>query len=138
MIPPQRPSVLVVDDQEVNVELARALLEQEGLQVQVAFDARQADAQINRQIPSLVLLDIQMPGEDGLTLLARWQASPRTRGLRVVAFTAYAMDGDRERFIGAGCVGYISKPVEVATFGRTVVGLLRPLEDPAQLESSGD
>lgn len=116
--------VLVVDDQPTNVELARALLELEGLEVDVAIDARQADAAVRRRPPALVLLDIQMPGEDGLALLARWRASPTTAGLCVVAFTAFAMAGDRDRCLAAGCDGYISKPIDVASFGHTIRAFL--------------
>ena len=120
-----RPQVLIVDDQAMNIELARFVLEAEGFAVEVAADADQALVRINASRPDLVLMDIQMPGTDGLALTQRLKRDPATRSIVVVAFTAYAMKGDEARLRGAGCDGYIAKPIQVATFGATVRALLR-------------
>jgi len=121
---PVQPLVLVVDDQPANVELVRAVLEHDGFEVVGAVDAAEADLEVHRRRPSLVLLDLQLPREDGLTLLARWRADPLTAPLRVVAFTAFAMTGDRERFLAAGCDGYLAKPIDVGRFAAQVRALL--------------
>lgn len=118
------PCVLVVDDQPANLELVRAVLELDGFEVVAAADSAEADIEVRRHRPSLVLLDLQLPREDGLTLLARWRADPSTASLRVVAFTAYAMAGDRERFLAAGWDGYIGKPIDVGRFAAQVRSLL--------------
>lgn len=119
-----RPLVLVVDDNAVNLELASVLLHNVGLEVSTAESADEALQRIAQARPQLVLLDIQMPGTDGLALLRRLRADPLTHDLKVVAFTAYAMKGDRERLLAAGCDGYISKPIEMAGFAEQVLGFL--------------
>jgi two-component system, cell cycle response regulator DivK len=116
--------VLVVDDNAVNLELASVLLKNAGLEVATADSAEAALQQIAQARPRLVLLDIQMPGTDGLALLRRLRADPALDGLVVVAFTAYAMKGDRERLLAAGCDGYISKPIEMAGFAEQVLAFL--------------
>lgn len=119
------PCVLVVDDQPLNLELARAVLELDGMTVRLAPDGAQALDSVRQARPDLVLLDMQMPGIDGLTVLRRWRDDPATATLPVVAFTAYAMDGDEQRFIAAGCDGYIAKPLDVKSFAARVRGYLR-------------
>ncbi|MCR5883187.1 response regulator [Rhizobacter sp. J219] len=94
--------------------------------VDTADGAESALALLAHTRPDLVLLDIQMPHVDGLALLRQLRADPATAGLLVVAFTAYAMKGDRERLLAAGCDGYLSKPIEVATFAEQVRSLLVP------------
>ncbi len=115
-----RPRVLVVDDNLINNELVRFVLEAGGFQVDVAVDAAQALELLAVQPPDLVLMDIQMPGMSGLELTRRLKADSATRRIPVVAFTAYAMKGDEARLRDAGCDGYISKPIDVATFAQSV------------------
>ncbi len=115
-----RPRVLVVDDNLINNELVRFVLEAGGFEVDVAVDAAQALEQLAVQPPDLVLMDIQMPGMSGLELTRRLKADAATRPIPVVAFTAYAMKGDEARLRDAGCDGYISKPIDVATFAQSV------------------
>jgi CheY-like chemotaxis protein len=112
--------VLVVDDQPLNVELVRAVLEADGFAVSAACDAIEAAPLLRRIRPSVVLMDIQLPGLDGLTLTRQIKADPQTRDIVVLAFTAYAMKGDEGRFLSAGCDGYIAKPIDVATFAARV------------------
>jgi CheY-like chemotaxis protein len=101
------------------------VLRSAGLQVSTADGAEAALRALARARPDLVLLDIQMPHVDGLALLGQLRANPATADLVVVAFTAYAMKGDRERLLAAGCDGYISKPIDVASFAGQVRALLR-------------
>ena len=108
------PRVLVVDDQALNIELVRAALAGEGFEVDAAADGAAALACIAAHLPDLVLMDIQMPGMDGLTLTHQLKAAPRTAGIVVLAFTAHAMKGDEQRMLAAGCDGYLSKPIDVA------------------------
>ncbi len=116
--------ILIVDDHVTNIELTRFVLEADGLQVDAVLNARQALEQIRRQPPDLVLMDIQMPGIDGLDLTRRLKADPATRSIVVVAFTAYAMKGDETRLRSAGCDGYLAKPINVALFADQVRALL--------------
>jgi len=118
------PRILIVDDNAMNVDLVSFLLAADGMQVESAADAAQASARIAAQHPELILMDIQMPGVDGLELTRRLKAEPATRHIPIVALTAYAMKGDEERMLAAGCDGYIAKPVEVASFTRQVRSFL--------------
>lgn len=123
--PMNPPRVLIVDDNPINLELASLVLLGAGMQVTQADGAASALQVLSQSRPDLVLLDIQMPHVDGLALLRQLRADPATADLVVVAFTAYAMKGDRERLLAAGCDGYISKPIEVATFAEQVRGYLK-------------
>jgi CheY-like chemotaxis protein len=118
------PRVLVVDDNLMNIELATFVLRDRGIAVDVAMDANQAVDQITAFEPNLILMDIQLPGMDGLELMRRLKASPQTTHVTVVAFTAYAMNGDQTRMQEVGCDGYISKPIDVASFASTVLSFL--------------
>ncbi|CAH0351176.1 response regulator [Aquabacterium sp. CECT 9606] len=118
------PRVLIVDDNALNLELARVVLQAAGVAVDCAVDAHQAVDQITSFEPDLILMDIQMPGMDGLELMRRLKAAPPTQGIVVVAFTAYAMNGDQAKMREAGCDGYIAKPIDVATFTATVLSFL--------------
>ena len=110
------PSVLVVDDHALNVELVSFVLQADGWLVDVAVDAEQAAAKLAQSRPDLILMDIQLPGIDGLELTRRIKADPATRDITVVALTAYAMKGDEAKLRAAGCDGYIAKPIAVAGF----------------------
>jgi len=114
------PRVLIVDDNAMNVDLVSFLLAADSMHVESALDAAQAMARIAAQHPDLILMDIQLPGVDGLQLTRRLKADPATRHIVVVALTAYAMKGDEARMRAAGCDGYIAKPIEVASFARRV------------------
>jgi len=121
--------VLVVDDNPLNTELVGFVLQADGFAVQTAADAVEALAQIARQRPEVILMDIQLPGMDGMTLTQQLKADAATRDIVVIAFTAYAMKGDENRLRAAGCDGYLSKPINVAHFAaqvRTVVAAVRP------------
>jgi CheY-like chemotaxis protein len=119
--------ILVVDDNAMNLKLARVVLEAEGYDVQVARDAAEAQASLAGRVPRLILMDLQLPGMDGLELTRRIKADPATRAIPVVAMTAYAMKGDEEKARAAGCDGYLSKPIDTRTFPASVAGFLARL-----------
>jgi CheY-like chemotaxis protein len=118
------PRVLIVDDNEMNVELGRYVLEAAGFEVDEATDAGQALARLALFRPDLILMDVQLPGMDGIALTRMLKADPATRHIAVVAFTAFAMKGDEARMREAGCDGYLSKPIDVARFAAQVRGFI--------------
>ena len=107
--------ILIVDDNPANLKLARVLLTSCGYDARTAPDAEQALKGLETFRPRLILMDIQLPGMDGLELTRRLKSSPRTKGIIVIALTAYAMRGDEERARAAGCDDYISKPIDIET-----------------------
>ena len=104
--------VLIVEDNPVNLRLAQFLLEKKGFSVRKATSGAECLAEMNRELPDIVLMDIQLPGEDGLAVTRKIRSDARMAGVVVVALTAHAMAGDREKILGAGCDGYIAKPVD--------------------------
>jgi CheY-like chemotaxis protein len=104
--------ILVVDDNLVNLKLAAAVLAAEGHVVIRALDAEQAQACLAQELPDLILMDIALPGMDGLTLTRAIKADPRLRHIPVLALTAFAMKGDDQKARDAGCDGYITKPID--------------------------
>ena len=116
--------ILVVEDDAWSLRIVRELLEMRGHEVLVAGDVPAARAQL-AHAPALVLLDIHIPGGGGELLLREIRATDATRALPVVALTASAMRGDRERFLRDGFTAYMSKPIDVATFGEKIEQLLR-------------
>src|SRR4051812_13726291 len=112
--------ILIVDDSPANLKLVRVLLHAAGYEVRVATDAEQALKVLETWRPRLILMDIQLPGMDGLTLTRRLKDDPATRDILIIALTAYAMKGDEERARAAGCDGYISKPIDTEALPRIV------------------
>jgi CheY-like chemotaxis protein len=104
--------ILVVDDNPTNLKLASALLRAEGHTVVPATDAEEAEALLAERVPDLILMDIALPGMDGLELTRRIKADARLRHVPVIALTAFAMKGDDDRAREAGCDGYITKPID--------------------------
>lgn len=117
--------ILVVDDDPRNLRLAATVLEQAGHEVLAAEDGETGIAAALAHLPDLVLMDVQMPDVDGVAALARLRADARTTALRVVALTALAMKGDRDRLLAAGFDGYIEKPIRYKTFLAAVETALR-------------
>lgn len=117
--------ILIVDDNPINLKLARLLLSGEGYEVRTALDAEQALGLLGEFQPHLILMDIQLPGMDGLELTRRLKADPKTQTIAIVALTAYAMKGDEEKALACGCSGYISKPIDTRCFGAQVAHYLR-------------
>ena len=104
--------ILVVDDNPINLKLAADVLAAEGYEVERAVDAEQALQTLGRRRPDLILMDVALPGMDGLALTRRLKADEATRRIRIVALTAFAMKGDDQKARDAGCDGYISKPID--------------------------
>ncbi len=106
--------VLIVEDNEKNMKLFRDVLRVTGYRTLEAATGEGAVELALEHAPALVLMDVQLPGIDGIEALARLRADERTTAIPVLALTAQAMQGDRERFLEAGFDGYLSKPVDVA------------------------
>jgi signal transduction histidine kinase/CheY-like chemotaxis protein len=117
--------ILVVDDNPSNLELTRMILSSGGYRVEVATDGQEGVLKAKELKPSLVLMDIQLPGIDGLAATRALKADPDTSDIKIVALTANAMKGAREEALLAGCAGYITKPIDVRRFVRDVTELLR-------------
>jgi two-component system cell cycle response regulator DivK len=118
--------VLIVDDHPVNLKLAKVLLTKEGYEVRTAGDAEEALETLETFKPRLILMDLQLPGMDGLELTRRLKSSPETKNILIVALTAYAMKGDDEKAKAAGCDGYITKPIDTQTLPGVIAGYLNP------------
>jgi two-component system cell cycle response regulator DivK len=116
--------ILVVEDDPANMKLTVLLLEREGYEVIQATDAEEGIRIARAELPKLILMDVQMPGMDGLTATRLLKSEPATRDIRIVALTALAMRGDRERMEAAGCNGYISKPIRYQEFLKVVEEML--------------
>ncbi len=122
------PTVLVVDDQPLNLYLLSFVLSAYGYDAVTAADAHEAIDAISRKRPSLILMDMQMPGIDGFELTGRLKADPSTAAIPVVAVTSFAMSGDKERALAAGCDGYIPKPIDTRSLPREVAAYLTEAE----------
>ena len=120
-------TILVVEDDPLNRELVVDLLEAAGYTVLQAEDGIGLLEQVKRERLDLILLDLQLPGLDGFTLARRLKADPATRGIPLLAMTAYAQPVDRERALEAGCDGYLPKPLDTKGLVRTVARFLGPL-----------
>ena len=112
--------IVVVDDNPINLKLSINLLELEGYEVRSAANAAQAQRLLEDYLPDLILMDIQMPGMDGLSLTRLLKALPRFADVPIVALTASAMRGDDLKALDAGCSGYITKPIDTRQFARQV------------------
>jgi CheY-like chemotaxis protein len=112
--------VLVVEDNPANQMLVAAVLERDGIDVDLAASASEAMDFLNSRPPNLILMDVHLPGQDGHELTRQLKADPATSTIPIVALTANAMTGDREASLAAGCDGYISKPIDTRTLASTV------------------
>ena len=117
--------ILVVEDNEKSMKLFRDLLQATGYSTLEASTGEDAVELALQHIPALVLMDVQLPGIDGVEALARLRRDARTASIPVLALTAQAMHGDRERFLAAGFADYLSKPVEIAELLRAVEDAVR-------------
>jgi CheY-like chemotaxis protein len=117
--------ILIVDDNRTNLKLASDVLGFDGYEILNASDAESAQEIIRNTPPDLILMDIALPGMDGLTLTRLLKADESTRHIVVVALTAFAMKGDDARAREAGCDGYITKPIDTRTLPSAVAGYLR-------------
>jgi CheY-like chemotaxis protein len=117
--------ILVVDDNPTNLKLLELTLRAAGHAVRLAHDATHAEALINDTVPELILMDLQLPGVDGLTLTRKLKSASRTQHVPIIAVTSYAMDGDAARAHAAGCDGYVCKPIDTRALPALLGGFIR-------------
>ena len=120
-------TVLVVEDNDMNMQLVEYLLEEGGYNIVKAASGEEA-LSITRDAArplDLILMDIHLPGMDGLSVVREMKSDTRTQRIPILALTAHAMRGDKDRFLEAGCDGYISKPIDVKTFLSSIEQYLR-------------
>jgi CheY-like chemotaxis protein len=118
-------TILVVEDNELNMKLVRGLIKIGKYGMLEAIDAESGIEQIREQRPDLVLMDIQLPGMDGLSATKIIKEDPSLKDIPVVALTSYAMQGDEEKALEAGCSGYIAKPIDTRKFLETIAQYLK-------------
>jgi len=128
-------SILLVDDSVHNLKLTRFLLGREGFDVRTAENAEQALIALEKHIPSLILMDIQLPGMDGLQLTRHLRRDASLNSVPIVAFTASAIKGDEEIARASGCDGYVTKPIDTRTLGNQVREFLNQAR-PARTHAS--
>src|SRR5438105_1149117 len=118
--------ILVIEDNPTNLRLVSDILEGLGYSVLAAEDADEGISLAKARGPGLILMDLSLPGMDGLAATAVLKGDPGTRDIPVVALTAHAMERDRESARAAGCAGYITKPIDLKSFRQTVTDLIAP------------
>jgi len=117
--------ILVIEDNELNMKLVRALLKIGKYHVLEAINAETGIQLTREHLPDLVLMDVQLPGLDGLRATQIIKEDSTIKDIPVVALTSYAMQGDEEKAIKAGCAGYVSKPIDTRSFLETISQFLR-------------
>ena len=122
--------ILIVDDHPVNLKLASDVLQAAGYEVQRAADAEQALVALQQAKPDLILMDIALPGMNGLELTRKLKDDEATRRIRIVALTAFAMKGDDQKARDAGCDGYIAKPINTRRLPLQVAEFLQRDPEP--------
>lgn len=121
-------NILIIEDNHMNLEMACELLERPGHSIIKAETAIEGIKLAKTKSPDLVLMDLSLPEMDGLTATKILKQDPLTRNIPIVAFTAFVMKSDKEKALGAGCEGFISKPIDVMTFAKTVEGFIKIAE----------
>ncbi|PIT73659.1 response regulator [Limnohabitans sp. B9-3] len=126
-------SILVIEDNPSNMKLAVFLLEKEGYDVLQASDAEEGIRIARQRLPALILMDVQLPGMDGLAATRLLKADAATQPIKILALTAFAMRGDQEKIRAAGCDAYIAKPIRYEEFLKVVADLL--VEQPGAVRA---
>ncbi len=116
--------ILVVDDNLINLKLVCDLLEMEGYQIDRAMNAEEALSEIAKHLPDLILMDIELPGTNGLVLTRMLKIAVMTQNIPIVALTAFAMKGDDQKAFDAGVQGYITKPIDTRKLPEQIAGFL--------------
>lgn len=122
--------ILIVEDNDKSMKLARDVLRYNGYRTVEAATGAEALSLARTHLPDLILLDIRLPDADGATVLGGLRGEPRTAGIPVVAFTAFAMREDEARFMKAGFDGYLAKPIDINVFPEQVAGFLDRKNEP--------
>jgi len=125
------PKILIVEDNELSRDMLSRRLRRKGFEVLVATDGQEGIAMAQRELPDLVLMDLSLPDLDGWEATRRLKKDAKTQNIPVIALTAHAMSGDREKAIDAGCDEYDTKPIDLR---RLLSKMIRFVEDP---EASG-
>ena len=118
------PKILIVEDNEMNRDMLSRRLARRGYEIAIAVDGEQGLAMAQAEAPALILMDISLPGLDGWEATRRLKAMPETRGVPVIALTAHAMAGDREKAVAAGCDDFDTKPVDLNRLLEKIEALL--------------
>ena len=116
----ENKTILVIEDDEMNMKLVKILLRIGKYNILEAIDAESGIRLVREKRPDLVLMDIQLPGMDGLTAVRIIKKDADLKDMPVMALTAYAMQGDQEKALEAGCEGYLSKPIDTRSFLKTI------------------
>ena len=122
--------ILYVEDNDDNIYMLRRRLERKGIEVIIANDGEQGIAAAQREQPDLILMDLSLPVIDGWEAARRLKGAPDTRAIPIIALSAHAMTGDRERALAAGCDDYDTKPVDLAGLMAKIEALLAPGAGP--------
>jgi CheY-like chemotaxis protein len=117
MTPAPAHIIMIVEDNAINLKLTSDLLELEGFDVHRCTDAESALQTLEEVHPDLILMDVALPGIDGLSLTRKLKSDEQTRYIKIIALTAFAMKSDKDRVLAAGCDGYITKPIDTRKFG---------------------
>lgn len=125
-------AILIVEDNEISLKLVKILLTVEGYDVITARDATEALAVLEKADPKLILMDLQLPGMDGLTLTRLLKSNPKYQHIIILALTAYAMKGDKEKALAAGCDGYIAKPIDTQSLPGVLANYLQAKKEDTQ------
>ncbi len=125
-------NILLVEDNRANQMIFRDILETEGYRVKCVSNGEDAVAAASELEPTLILMDIQLPGMDGLTATRILREDRKMRSVPIIALTSYAMPGDREKFLVAGCSGYITKPIRVKEFRKEIAAVLDARREPKE------
>lgn len=120
------PTILLVEDNEMNRDMLSRRLQRREFDVLIAVDGEDCMERLRSARPDLILMDINLPGRDGFDLTREIKANPETAGIPVIALTAHAMSGDRERCLAAGCDDYDTKPVNLTSLLEKMMKLLEP------------
>jgi two-component system cell cycle response regulator DivK len=128
IVGPRMTTVLIVEDNERNMRLMRLLLKPLGYHLLEATDGQEALATLEETTPDIILVDIQLPDVDGLEITRRLRQQERFATTPIVALTAYAMPGDREVFLRAGCTGYVAKPIDTRAFPALIASYLHGMD----------
>src|SRR5579859_4812064 len=123
-----RGHILIVDDNPIDLKLVGELLEVYGFKTDCVSDAEQAQCTLARMLPDLIVVDIALPGMDGLSLTRLVKADARLRHVPVVALTAFALRGDEQRAAAAGCDAYLTKPINMREFGDQIASIMGTAE----------
>jgi CheY-like chemotaxis protein len=118
-------TILVIEDNKLNMKLVKELISIGKYRMLEANDAESGIQQIREQRPDLVLMDIQLPGMDGLSATKIIKEDPALKDIPIIGLTSYAMQGDKEKALAAGCTGYITKPIDTRKFLETVSEYLK-------------